>query len=127
MRAPSLLLFSLAMLPACSAAAPNQDASGSAPFAVRESLFVSSKPADGSTVTAPVDELELEFAKPVRLQEVTVTGADGLKMPIMVTAVGEVIRYSVPLDGLGAGSYTVEWKANSSGVDYNGNIHFDVK
>ena len=125
MRAFPLLLFSLALLPACTTGRIAE--TGAASPTVSRSLLASSSPADGSTVPAPVNKLEFRFAKPARLHEITVTGVDGLKMPIMVTAVGEVTRYSVPLDGLGAGSYTVDWRASSTGFDDQGDIHFVVK
>ena len=125
MRAISLLLLPLALLPACTAGQSEGTNDVARPAA--QSLLASSKPADGSTVTAPVNELELDFVRPARLAEVTVTGSDGLKMPMMIDAVGEVTHYSLPLDGLGAGRYSVDWKASAAGIDYHGNIHFDVR
>ena len=93
----------------------------------RQSLLASSSPANGATVAGPVNSLELRFSRPARLGEVTVTGSDGSKMPMMVNAVGEVSDYSLPLDGLGAGRYTVDWRATSAGIDYRGEIHFGVR
>lgn len=91
-----------------------------------ESILVSSKPAAGSTVQGPVDALDLHFNPPARLDEITVNGPDGL-MPVKVTAVGEVADYSVPLAGLGPGTYAVNWKATSGGRDYQGSFQFTVK
>jgi methionine-rich copper-binding protein CopC len=119
------LLFSLALLPAC--ASGQSEGTNNVPQSTVQSLLASSRPADGALVAAPIDELEFNFARPARLAEVTVTGSDGSKMPIMVNAVGEVTHYSLPIDGLGAGRYTADWRASSAGIDYHGNIHFDVK
>lgn len=74
----------------------------------------------------PVNDLQLHFNPPARLDEVTVNGPDGL-MPVMVTAIGEVADYSVPLGGLGAGQYTVSWKARIGIRDYRGSFTFTVK
>ena len=125
-RHSAFLLAALTLLPACSAA-PTPAAANTAATTDRQSLLASSSPANGATVAGPVNSLELRFSRPVRLGEVTVTGSDGSKMPMMVNAVGEVTDYSLPLDGLGVGRYTVDWKASSAGIDYGGSIHFDVK
>jgi methionine-rich copper-binding protein CopC len=90
------------------------------------SILIRSTPAAGSTVAGPVDELKLRFNPPARLGEVTVNGPDGL-MPTMVHAVGEVADYSIPLPGLSAGSYTVNWKATAQSRDYTGTFRFSVK
>ena len=90
------------------------------------SILAWSIPAAGSTVSAPVNELVFHFTPPARLGEVTVTGPDGA-MPMMVTAVGEVEHYSLPVDGLDSGSYTVAWRASASGVDYRGSFVFQVR
>jgi methionine-rich copper-binding protein CopC len=90
------------------------------------SILAGSVPAAGSTVTGPVDELELHFNPPARLGEVTVTGPEGA-MPMMVTAAGEVEHYSLPLSGRGAGRYTVDWRASARGVDYRGSFGFEVR
>lgn len=90
------------------------------------SILVSSIPAAGSTVSAPVNELVLNFDPPARLGEVTVTGPDGV-MPTMITAVGEVPRYSVPLSGLGPGDYTVSWSATVNAQAHEGSFGFRVR
>ena len=89
------------------------------------SILAWSKPAAGSTVSPP-SELVFHFSPPARLGEVTVTGPGGAR-PMMVTAVGEVEHYSLPLSGLEAGSYTVDWKASARGVDYRGSFGFQVR
>ena len=90
------------------------------------SILVGSTPAAGSIVSAPVDQLDLRFDPPARLGEVIVTGPDGA-MPMMVTAVGEVRYYSLPLPSLDAGNYTVAWQANIAGKDHRGSFRFSVR
>ena len=48
-------------------------------------------------------------------------------MPMMVTAVGEVEHYSLPLSGVGAGRYSVDWRASVQGVDHSGSFGFEVR
>jgi len=90
------------------------------------SILAWSRPAAGSTVSAPVNELVFHFTPPARLGELTVTGPDGA-MPMMVTAVGEVEHYSLPLSGLGPGRYAVDWRASARGVDYRGSFRFEAR
>lgn len=94
--------------------------------AAENSILASSNPAAGSTVAAPVNELVLHFDPPARLGEVTITGSDGV-MPMMITSVGEVPHYSVPLSGLGPGDYTVRWSATSGGQAHEGSFSFTVQ
>ena len=111
----------MALLKACAAAPP------AAPVVSSQSILYSSAPADGSVVRGPVNSLELRFSPPARLNELTVTGSDGLTMPVMVTAVGEVAHYSIPLPGLGPGAYRVDWRASSAGSEHRGAIRFTVR
>ena len=90
------------------------------------SILEMSIPAAGSTVQGPVDELILHFNPPARLDEVTVTGPEGA-MPMMVTSVGEVQDYSLPLPALGAGAYSVAWRATAQGHAYQGSFAFTVR
>ncbi len=94
--------------------------------AAQSSILVGSTPAAGSTVDAPVNELVLNFDPPARLMEVTVTGPEGV-MPTMITPVGEVPRYSIPLSGLGPGSYRVDWRASAAGSAHQGSFGFRVQ
>lgn len=87
---------------------------------------MSSTPAADSIVAAPVNELVLNFDPPARLGEVTVTGPDGM-MPTMVTSVGEVPRYVIPVHGLGPGNYTVRWAATVGGQAHEGSFGFIVR
>lgn len=107
---------------ATNAAAGEQPAQSTA----EGSILAWSRPAGGSTVSAPVNELVFHFSPPARLGEVTVSGPEGA-MPMMVTAVGEVEHYSLPVSGLGPGRYTVDWRASSRGVDHNGSFSFVVR
>ena len=88
-------------------------------------LLARSTPADGASVTAPVDQLQLHFARPARLLEVTVDGPDGTS-PMMISAAGETTDYSVPLPGLAAGAYRINWKATAAGRAYDGMISINV-
>lgn len=89
-------------------------------------MLASSTPEAGSVVQAPVEQLSLHFSPAARLDEITVTGPDGV-MPMMVHAVGEVTDYSLPLSGMGAGAYTVNWRATAQGIAYSGSFAFTVK
>jgi len=96
------------------------------PAVADQSILARSNPATNTTVGEPVNQLELWFNPPARLGEVTVTGPDGM-MPMMVTAVGDVGHYSLPLPGLGPGKYTVNWKAAAAGTQYQGSFAFTVR
>ena len=117
------LLAGGALLCGCAA---QPSGSGGAATHSASSILARSTPAPGSTVSGPVDELILHFDPPARLGEVTVDGPQGL-MPMMVTAAGETAHYSLPLPGLGPGSYTVRWKASSRGTPSAGSLSFTVK
>jgi methionine-rich copper-binding protein CopC len=90
------------------------------------SILAFSRPASGSTVGESVDALVFRFDPPARLDEVTVSGPDGL-MPMMVHSLGETSDYSLPLSGLSEGIYTVSWRATSQGRGYQGSYSFTVK
>ena len=111
----------MALLSGC-AAAPS-----ATPAAVTRSILQSSTPAHGSTVAGPVTELKLRFSPPARLDELTVTGSDGMTMPMMVTAAGELSSYSIPVSDLETGAYTVQWRATVGGTSHEGTIRFTVR
>jgi methionine-rich copper-binding protein CopC len=116
-----LILTVIAFSPAaCVPPAPTRAASGQP-----SSILQSSRPAAGSAVVGPVDELVLHFDPPARLDEVTVTGHEGT-MPMMVHAVGESADYSLPLSGVESGSYRVDWRATVRGREYRGSFEFSV-
>lgn len=115
-----MFIAPLALLPACARVpAVGRVAAG-------QSILQSSSPAGGSIVAAPVNALELRFNPPARLGEVSITGPQGV-MPMMVTAVGEVGYYSLPLPDLGPGNYKVNWAVTASGRAYDGNFAFTVR
>jgi ketosteroid isomerase-like protein len=89
-------------------------------------LLARSVPGNGATVRSPVDRLELHFAPPARLLEVIVAGPEG-QMPMMVTAAGDQAHYSLPLAGLGAGTYSVDWRASAGGREDRGTFSFTVR
>lgn len=89
-------------------------------------LLASSRPANGEVARWPVNSMELNFNPPARLLEVTVSGPDG-QMPMMVTAIGESAHYSLPLPGLGPGSYTVDYRATAGGREDRGTFAFTVR
>ena len=122
-----LAAITLIALAGCGTApGPIGTSSTSGAAAAEKSILLSSTPASNSVVSAPVDELVLRFSPPARLLEVAVRTAD-TTMPTMITAVGEVERYSVPLSGLGPGSYTADWRASVGGTEHRGSIHFTVR
>lgn len=110
----------------CGCAQSPSDPPRSPETTAENSILVGSSPAAGSTVAAPVNELVLNFDPPARLGEVTVTGPDGV-MPTMITSVGEVPRYSVPLPGLGPGDYMVRWSATVGEQPHEGSFRFSVR
>lgn len=123
----SLLLIAAAIL-ALAPATAGCSTPSAAPAAQEQagSILASSRPAAGSTVAAPVNELQLHFKPPARLDEVTVAGPDGV-MPTIVHAVGAVSDYSIPLSGLGPGAYTVNWRATAQGRESRGEFGFIVR
>lgn len=124
--AAGLVFFLCAACAANSGDAPAAAVAASAEQPAAASILAASKPTAGSTVRAPVNELVLHFTPPARLEEVTVSGPEGT-MPMMVSAVGEVEHYSLPLAGLGAGRYVVAWRASRSGVQHRGSFGFTVE
>jgi methionine-rich copper-binding protein CopC len=102
---------------------PAQATNASTERPATASILAASKPAAGSTVPAPLDELVLHFSPPARLEEVTIAGPDGT-MPMMVSAVGEAEHYSLPLSGLGPGRYEVAWRARRGGAQHRGSFGF---
>ena len=93
---------------------------------VETQFLAHSTPANGSTVTGPVNVLQLKFARPVRLLEVTLDGPDGLS-PMMITALAETPDYQIPLQGLTGGNYRVSWRASASSLNYDGVLKFTVR
>ena len=124
--AAGLALLLGAACAANSGGAPAEAAKAGTERPATATILAASKPAAGSTVAAPVNELVLHFSPAARLLEVTVTGPDGT-MPMMVSAVGEVEHYSLPLSGLGPGRYAVAWRASRGGIEHRGRFEFTVQ
>ena len=122
MRTPFAAAFILLALSSC-AASPS---TGSDTQQAETRLLARSTPGDGSTVSGPVNNLQLKFARPARLLEVTVGGPDGLS-PMMITAAAETTDYQVPLPGLTGGKYRVNWRASAAGRSYDGVLNFTVR
>ena len=123
-------LAACALLPgACSTdgAASPESAGSEATATASNSILSSSEPANGAKLRNAPQRLVLNFARPVRLAEVTVTGSDGLSMPMMVSSAGANRRYELPLDGLETGSFTVRWRSiDEGGATHEGTIAFQV-
>lgn len=117
---PILVAISLSLAACAAAPAPSPVA------AEAGSLLLRSTPADGATVRGPVERIDLQFARPARLIELMVDGPEG-QSPMMITAAGETVSYSVPTGGLGAGSYRVLWRASAANESDEGTIAFTVR
>ena len=113
----------VAVLAACAPAETGSAPTGSG----HQSPLARSSPAAGATVAAPADLL-LAFQEPVRLAEVTVTGSDGMTMPMMISSAGEQTSYSLPLPDLAPGVYDVRWRAIvRGGASREGSFRFTVR
>ncbi|MEO7240865.1 MAG: copper resistance CopC family protein [Sphingomicrobium sp.] len=98
-----------------------------APVAAGEqSILAGSTPADGAVVRGPIDDLVLRFNPPARLDQVVVTGPGGT-MPMIIDAVGELGKFTVPTSGLDAGAYRVDWRATAAGQEHRGSFAFTVR
>ena len=97
--------------------------------ALAHAKMTASKPADGSTVTAGLSEIELNFSKPLRLSVVHVRDASKHDVALkgaLPTAFGPVFKLST--DALTPGSYEVLWTAVAEdGHVMKGALAFSVK
>lgn len=116
------VLLAAALAAAC--AAP--EGAGIAAEGGPASLLEGSTPSAGATVAAP-QSLVLVFRRPVVLAEVSVTGPDGMAMPMMLASAGAQARYVLPLDGLGSGVHEVRWRAIEDGATRAGSFRFTVR
>lgn len=105
---------------------PAQPAPQAASVNAEQGILARSNPGAGTTASAPLDKLELWFSPPARLLEVTVSGPEGM-MPMMVTAVGEVGYYSLPVSATAPGDYTVSWRATAAGQEHQGSFRFALR
>ena len=90
------------------------------------SILAAASPAPDLTVDGPVDELQLRFASPVRLDEVIVSGPDGT-MPSMIHAAGETRDYAIPLSASSPGRYVVSWRATAGSTPHRGSFSFSIR
>jgi methionine-rich copper-binding protein CopC len=91
-------------------------------------ILQSSVPADGAILSSAPQALVLTFRQNVSLAEVTVAGADGQVIPMMIASAGATKHYSLPLDGIGRGSWTARWRAvDEAGTLHEGQIRFEVR
>ena len=114
-----IVLLALSACAAESSNAPKNQTS-------QATVLARSTPANGSSVAGPVNNLQLNYARPVRLLEVTLDGPDGLS-PMMITAPAETTDYQIPLPGLTGGKYRVNWRASAVGRSYDGVLNFTVR
>ena len=106
--------------PGASAGSPSPEVTAGAGILLRSS------PPAGATVAGPVRELVLHFSPGARLSEVTIIGPEGA-MPMMVTSIGEVEHYALPLPDLRQGRYEVAWEAGAGGITHRGKFTFMVR
>gem|GEM_PF-4777194 len=125
---PALAAWALSITACAAEGTARPESSGSSPaVTVGGSVLSSSNPSNGAKLRSAPDKLILDFAKPVRLAEVTVAGSDGQLMPMMVSSAGASRRYELPLDGLEAGSYSIRWRAiDEAGIRHDGTIAFEI-
>ena len=106
-----------------------RESAGAEPAAASAATILeSSAPANGAVLSSAPEALMLTFGRPVRLAEVTVAGGDGMEMPMMIASAGANTRYSLPLDGVGRGKWTVRWRAvDEAGATHEGAFSFEVR
>lgn len=128
LRAMHLLLVSVPLVfgLGCAPAGPQQAATGVGVAGSQRGILVRSRPAADSTSETPLNKIDLWFDPPARLGEVTLTGPDGM-MPMMVTAVGEVDHYSIPVSVTDPGEYLLSWKASAGGQAHSGSFRFRLR
>lgn len=81
----------------------------------------SSNPASGATLDAPLKTVELVFSESISLPDgdaVTITGADGTKVPVtQANAVDSTITATIDASAAKSGVHTVDWAAKSADGD----------
>lgn len=91
----------------------------------------SSNPATGAALDTPLKNVELVFSEAIQLPDgdaVTVTGADGTKLPVtQVHAVDNTITATVDAAAAKSGAHTIAWAAKSDDGDtVTGTIAFTM-
>ena len=108
-RALSLAL-ALALLPAAAGA---------------HSALEASVPADGATVAAPVDVLEMRFRAPIRLTRIEIEGPDGAERVEPADPSGQ--DFAIPVE-LPPGAYVLRWIGlGADGHPMKGTVGFAVE
>lgn len=90
--------------------------------------LVSSEPAAGATVSAPVQRLKLTFGGDVRLTAVTLTNTAAAKFAVEEPPATVAKQFDLAVrDRLDAGAYVVEWRAVGADTHVvSGEIRFEV-
>lgn len=86
------------------------------------------QPADGAALETPPETITVRFDEPTRVTSFEVTGPDGPVALASEPATEATERVQVaPSETLGAGDYTVEWRAlGSDGHPFAGSMSFKV-
>lgn len=121
-------IVATAVLLGCTSAAGPDTAEPRPSVAGSSSLLESSIPANGSTLSRSPENMVFMFSRPVRLSEVTITSRGGTTIPTMVTAAGDLKRFSIPLPPLEPDVYTVRWRAlDRAAQPHEGSIGFTIR
>jgi methionine-rich copper-binding protein CopC len=91
--------------------------------------LVSSQPAQGSTVAAPLAELTLVFSEPAKVTSLTIQAA-GETSPnkLAVSTAEDSLSHAIALPPLAPGDYIVTWHALSDdGHVTSGTVKFSVR
>jgi copper transport protein len=101
---------------------------GRSPIALHTEL-ISSKPADGDSLTTSPPEVRLVFSGPVEpaLSVIRLVTADGAQLELNPSGENESQVLVARLPGLGNGAYTIEWSTVSAdGHNVEGRLAFQV-
>jgi len=91
-------------------------------------MLASSTPADGAVLAEAPRTLALNFAHPVMLQTVSITGPDGA--PVRASfrrPASPLAGYAIALAPLPDGAYRAQWTASGQGHQMQGVIGFTVR
>ena len=86
-----------------------------------------SLPEDKAVLSETPTSIDLSFASPMRLTKVTLAG-DGLEKKLDIAPKSFATTFSLPIEALTNGDYTVEWRGMSEdGHVMDGNFTFTIK
>ncbi len=90
--------------------------------------LASSSPADGGSMTAPVQEVVLTFGGDVRLTAVALSDAAGAQKALADLPTAVAAKFNVAVkDALAPGAYVVAWRAVGGDTHIiSGEIHFTI-